>query len=455
MMKASEFLGQPLPPQRRKASDFLGKPAIQESDDLTWREALTDAFENIPESTYQTVKDMVQPFLHPIQTAKAIGGLAAGAAQKIVPGEQAQEQHADAFINFMKDRYGSVENLKRTLAKDPVGLVTDVASFVTPAGAAIKGLGTTSKISKLSQVGGVIGKAGAMMEPINIARQIVAAPTRLVPKFVPSRLYQSGVKFSTKIPEAARQRMAQTGLDHEIMPTLSGLVKLHDEITEFNTKIAEQIDLAVDTGRRIPVRTLFREFNEIAEEYSLSGKPITNLNAINKIKKEIIRINLRKGRPTLSPKQAQELKQRIYRELKSYYGSVTHSPAAVRAQKAVAKAAKEGIEEIMPEIKWLNEQEGALIALQESIEQAASRISNRDLLSIGVPLKTGVGGVLGGYPGALVALGLGVLDTPRVKSRMAIVMNRLRRKGIRIRPTPTLIRLGLVKAGEIEQITNQ
>ena len=122
---------------------------------------------------------------------------------------------------------------------------------------------------------------------------------------------------------------------------------------------------------------------------------------------------------------------------------------------AVARSAKEALEEIIPQIKQLNATEGALIDLQTHIERASARITNRDLLGIGMPIKGTMGGVVGGYPGATAGLALGLLDTPIVKSKIAIVLNRLRKHGIKVIPSAAIGRLTAVKAGEVKKALTQ
>ncbi|MCK5614459.1 hypothetical protein KAR91_72010, partial [Candidatus Pacearchaeota archaeon] len=74
--------------------------------------------------------------------------------------------------------------------------------------------------------------------------------------------------------------------------------------------------------------------------------------------------------------------------------------------------------------------DGSLIALRKEIEKSASRISNRDMAGIGVPIKGGAGGVVGGKLGMAIGLGIGLLDTPTIKAKLAIVANSLKKKGV-------------------------
>ena len=80
--------------------------------------------------------------------------MALGGVQKLIPGEQGSEQYADAMGQFVKDRFGGVENIKKTIAEDPVGLLGDVAGLLTGGGmAAAKGAGLAGKAGKISKIG--------------------------------------------------------------------------------------------------------------------------------------------------------------------------------------------------------------------------------------------------------------------------------------------------------------
>jgi hypothetical protein len=95
----------------------------QEPQDLAWKEAVGGSIKNFPRSVGQVIAETIAPFFTPIQTAKAIGGLAKGVAQKMIPGRQQDERIVDEYVQGLKDDYGTVENFKRKLAEHPAGVV--------------------------------------------------------------------------------------------------------------------------------------------------------------------------------------------------------------------------------------------------------------------------------------------------------------------------------------------
>jgi hypothetical protein len=423
---------------------------------MTWGEAGVEAVKNIPSSAIETGKAFVQPFIHPVETGKQVGKLVIGGAEKLMPGKQGQEETFDQFTGMMKDRYGSMENFKKTLAKDPVGVATDIASLFSGAGTAVKAAGTVGKVGKLAKAGETVAKAGSVLDPVNAAKLAISAPARAaaaaIPALKPSRLYQSAAKFSTALTEQQRAKITATALENEILPTISGLYKARALIDDYNTKITALIDEANTTGQRIPIDRLFEGFSDIKENIlKTSGEPVKSAKAFDLVESEIRKANEKLGRVDLSPKEAQVMKQRIYKELDKEYSKTTLHPAKAEARMEIASNLKTAIEEIIPEVKQLNAKEGALIELNKAIEKTSARIQNRDILGIGVPIKGTVGGVVGGAAGAGVAVALGLLDTPVIKARLAVLVHRLQTKGIKIDPTHTVYRMGLIEAGELEK----
>ncbi|MCY4028990.1 MAG: hypothetical protein OXH75_22065 [Acidobacteria bacterium] len=93
--------------------------------------SLAAAGRNFLPSAGRAVSDVLAPIHSPIETARAVGGLAAGVVQKLIPGRQEQERYADAVGRYVADRYGSLEGLRRTFEEDPAGMAADLAGIFT------------------------------------------------------------------------------------------------------------------------------------------------------------------------------------------------------------------------------------------------------------------------------------------------------------------------------------
>jgi hypothetical protein len=134
----------------------------------------SQAGSNLVPSAKQAASDLVQPFLHPIDTFNSVKNLGKGVVQKVLPGEQPEEKYADAFGKFFMDRYGGIENAKRTFATDPVGFMSDASMFITGGGsAAAKAPGIIGKIGKGAKF---VGNAVDPLALVGKAAGTVAAP---------------------------------------------------------------------------------------------------------------------------------------------------------------------------------------------------------------------------------------------------------------------------------------
>ena len=153
-----------------KSQKFLNE---YESDENTFFQAIS----NIPSSAKQFGNDIITPFLHPIKTAKSIGQLGSSVVNLFRAGDQGNEQLAKEVGNFFVQRYGSLENIKKTFATDPVGMLSDVSIILTGGGA------LTAKAPAIAgQVGNVVKTAGKVIDPINVGAKAVSTATPLISK---------------------------------------------------------------------------------------------------------------------------------------------------------------------------------------------------------------------------------------------------------------------------------
>lgn len=149
-----------------------------------WSDVPGEALANAPASLGNFAHAVVQPILHPIDTAQALGDLAVGAVGKAVlpiratlrgmvgatpdnPEETKQlTAPADQAVQFLRDRYGSEDALKRTLATDPVGAAADLASILMPA-AKVPGVATATRVaSPINAATETARLAGRLAEPV-------------------------------------------------------------------------------------------------------------------------------------------------------------------------------------------------------------------------------------------------------------------------------------------------
>lgn len=148
----------------------------------SWSDVPGEALQNLGPSALRFGEAVAQPIMHPIDTAKNLGLIIAGgtrkAAQAVLPASAFNyldsmsdpnvmgeaDAKASAVVQFFKDRYGSAEALKATLATDPVGAAADAATVLTGGGAALaRAPGTVGR------AGVAIQSAGTAIDPLQMA----------------------------------------------------------------------------------------------------------------------------------------------------------------------------------------------------------------------------------------------------------------------------------------------
>lgn len=162
----------------------------QPSKNLTLGEMTRTAISNIPKSGGEYIGSVAHAVTHPVESAQSILNIANGALQKILPDSANQlmyklnpelaknKEVASNVADFYKQRYGSIENLKQSIAQDPVGVAGDLASVLTLGG------GSVSKIPTLSKVGTKLSQIGNAVEPLNVAGKLIPKAGGLVADIV-------------------------------------------------------------------------------------------------------------------------------------------------------------------------------------------------------------------------------------------------------------------------------
>ena len=400
---------------------------------------------NIPGSAVQLGRDIIQPVLHPQDTAKSLWGLAQGLAYKLTDGVQPEEAMVDAVATHLKKRYGGWEEIKATVQKDPIGVLSDVAGVFSGGGAL--GLKTA-------------GKVGALVDPLNLSKRaagaVMSAP---LVKNLPKSMYESAAKFSTAKGTKKRDEWVQTALDEDLMPTGGGVRKMADLRIDLNNQIDTLINAAAASGGTVPIQRLMREMPALVDKM---GPPrqtgAKDVLAIGKVINDYYKQQIMAGKVHLTVKELQDFKTDIYKKIDWDRSQQKAKPPVEEARKAMGRQARGAIEEFVPEIADVNRRYGRLEELQPHLERSANRIGNTDFLGIGTPIKTGAGAAVGGAPGALMGAAVGILDMPKVKSRLALTLNALsRNKGKMPKGTEArvLIQSLLQELGEEAQVAEQ
>lgn len=150
------------------------------------------AIRNVPSSFAGVVSGLAEAVTSPIETAKTVIDLGAGILQNVLPermvqaiGEdKASRDLAKQVGEFYVERYGGIENVKKAVASDPVGVLADVSTILTGgAGAARLGAGGAALAGKA----GVQVAPGAITGPLSVAEQLSRTAATIDPLAIAGR----------------------------------------------------------------------------------------------------------------------------------------------------------------------------------------------------------------------------------------------------------------------------
>lgn len=453
-------------------------------------EVASGAASNFIPSAVNVAKDMYQAMRHPLDTADALGSVLRGGAQKIVgpnvlgdatpeitpelaqkagitPEEVAQQPpsdnrpQADAFGAFMADRYGGIENLKKTMRDDPAGFMLDVSTILTGGGAAL------SKAPGVAGKAGEVAKAiGAYTDPVTLAGKgmtavgkgaAAAVPDVVKQKFTPEALYESAMKFSNNprvLSPIDRRKAIKTGLEEKMLPNEESYRRLWDKVGENKAKV----NAIVKEGGAAGVGVKTDQVTRMLDALEKRAAKIENYSPEYADALREARAKIESYGDNIPAESAQVLKETMQDLAK--YGTDDRSNFTRAANKALGRGLRIQLENTFEGLKGLNENSAALLTLENELAKATGRIGNRDVVSLGMKIGIGASGPTSKGAGMLA----GILDMPNVKARLALLLYEAK-TGKKLPPsqwqTAAKIvfgkpsRLATAQAGNIEEQTNQ
>lgn len=446
--------------------------------------SVAETISNIPSSALQLGKDIVEPILSPIETAKSLGKLGTGALFKanealdeltpdaldfmseplfgdsVLGSENAPA--AEAVGAFIDERYGSLDAFKNTVQQDPVGVLADAAAIFAG------GSTLLPKTGKAGRIGAAVEGVGKAVDPLNIATSSVKALAksgRIIPEALPAKLLESAVKFRPGVKNAERANMISTSLKQGIMPTVDGLNKITEKIGVLNTRLDKIIDGATTRGVEIPKGVIFSELKKVRGK--LGGVKVdaaADLRIIDQVAKNLNENlkGLKKGKVT--PRELQDLKTNAYKKINFDVTQGQAGFAKNEARKGIAKAAKTSLEGIDSSVQPINKDIGNLLELNKELEGVVNKLDNRNLISLDTAAKIGAGagsGAAAGSPiaGTVIGTVAAVAGNPRVKARTALVLENIRKNAATVELAnnslpPVLARALATQAGRINEALN-
>jgi|CXWL01.1.fsa_nt_gi hypothetical protein len=185
--------------------------------------SLNKALMSTPESAFNLISGTVKALSHPIDTGKGLADIIGGGLGKIIPdqlrtNDQERNARQDAVFNHARDyfinRLGGIDNIKNTFETDPVGLLADVSTILTP----------------------INPKVATAINPINMAIKGTAKAAPAIGSVLADLIGGLGTKTGGEtIKEAARAGMAGGSKEEAFLNNINDTVPMTDVV-----EVAEQ-----------------------------------------------------------------------------------------------------------------------------------------------------------------------------------------------------------------------
>ncbi len=220
---------------------------------------------NLPSSAINLGKTVVDAVAHPLRTAEAVGNSVTGALDKFVapklglPQDQRSVDTFEALSAAMKERYGSPENLQRSLTNDPVGVVTDFLALAG-GGAAAAGKGATTSKLISSTASPITKSASAVASTVaektgQTARFATSQATGLAPETI-----SAAVARPAELSAAQKSGLNRATLAQDLQSTIDKRISSLSDLGE-----------GYQTIRELPVEVKLPEdwFSSILKKHKL------------------------------------------------------------------------------------------------------------------------------------------------------------------------------------------
>jgi hypothetical protein len=390
---------------------------------------------NVPSSVGKIATDVWSAVSDPIGTGKAIGSLAQSTgnmlgrkAAELTTGQDfpagllRDETVAQATIQGAKDRYGSIDALKRTAMEDPAGMMLDVS------GVGALGASAAPRIGRM-----VAGAAEPITVAGNIARTVGKGAMQIPGvRALPDYLYNKAAKWSTTLTPDERLRLNRTAMTEGIRPTEGGVRKVQNRIEILDETLNELITKSSATGKPIRLDEVFRYLQDLRR--TKGGVRIggaDDVAEIDRLTSTFMNDMHDQGKTMVTLKELQNLKTEAYKSVNYSAKRNVNAPIEEDFMKTVARGAKDTIVENLPEAADINKRLSDLYNLEPAMRRSAGRMANNNIGGIGAPLKITAGNAVGnalGMPGAGTTIGavMGLIEMPAFKATAAIILNKLK-----------------------------
>jgi hypothetical protein len=172
LVKEGKPAGKSTPVSSENFATILQNAQPQEGMALS--DVATQAYANLGPSAYEFAKGLYESVTNPMQTGKTLSELMQAGLSKVIP-ESMIDPHSkqavargkeigNAMAEHFKERYGSTEAFKQALAKDPIGVASDISTVLSMGSGGMGGIAKVAEIGGATKVASVLRASEKILE---------------------------------------------------------------------------------------------------------------------------------------------------------------------------------------------------------------------------------------------------------------------------------------------------
>ncbi len=371
-------------------------------------EAVGETLGTAGRSTGQLAKSVITPILHPIQTAKRL-------AQAV----RHPVQTGKAVVSGLGERYGSLENIAKTVAEDPAGFVGDVYMGAGIAGAGVRTVGRIAGNPNVIRAGSF--PMSTRGEGLPTVKQAASVTKQAMGQaLTKARIIQSPQQMAQKATNIYRDILRPTQGEVKNINVKQGkdIDKYYRLAAEEGLTIKRTFDNKLDTAEAIQalkpkIEALHENLNtvlrsdpqpkfdlmDIADSAKQSlRQTIKNADELVKAERDVNRYigaEIKRYGPVVNAETLNNVKQGMWS-----VGYDALRPTSKATARKLGNIAKRRIEDAFPDeqIRALNAKSGDYLTLTDLLENAQGRVIK------GGRLGQYVAGTIGAVAGSKVPI---------------------------------------------------
>lgn len=339
------------------------------------------------------------------------------------------QSQVDAVGKFYKDRYGGVDNIKKSFYDDPTGVALDASTVLTGAGGVLKGAGALAESTNIARAGEIASTVGRTIDPISITGKVGGA----ILKKPLSKASQFLAKEAESLPTRGMGNPMGLAKAKGVSPiTMNDLFEKYKTWDRSPESFQAGIDAAKTQGKNLAkmaemagskvdvlkvIDTINEKIRSLASKSKTSDKALAELGELLRRKKMLVESIGGEGFTPLkaNPAKITEIKQNFQADVPdSAFGQPMSEMNKAAGTRKAYQSLIGGIEDAVPGTKNLGREESALIKLKEIAKNQEARLGARQNMNFSRLGGAGVGGLIAGVPGAIQGYILeNILNSPQ------------------------------------------